>query len=94
MSRQISLERNTFRLGVIAHDLDREADERMGVAQLRTEVELAARDAGEVEQVVDEACFERDVAFHHSELVAGVGREAFVRAQRSGRHEDRGERRA
>ena len=42
----------------------------------RPDVELAAGDAGEIEEVIDEPGFERDIALHHPKLLPHFRRQA------------------
>ena len=66
----------------------------MGVARFGAQAQLALRDTGEIEQVVDQARFEGDVAFHHSQVFARVSGQALVFAERAGHHQHGRERRA
>ena len=47
-----------------------QTDQRMRIAKLLAELELPFGDAGEVEQVVDQPRFQRDVALDHAEIRA------------------------
>ena len=84
VSGKVAFEGDSLALGVIAHNREGEADQEMRVAPLEPQREFAARDRGQVEQVVDEPRFEQDIALDHGELFAGVGRESRVFAQEGG----------
>ena len=66
----------------------------MDIAQLFAQRQLAFGDAGEVEQVVDEARFQRDVAPDHRQTAAHVFRQPLVFAQGVRGHQHRHQRSA
>jgi hypothetical protein len=55
-----------------------ESEERMHIADSHPHGEFAVGDTREIEQIVDQARFQFDVAFYHRELIARVRRQAIV----------------
>jgi hypothetical protein len=67
LGAELDRKRDRLGVGVVAADLDRVIDEAVKVDDLERELELSSRDAAQVEQVVDEAPLELDVALDHFE---------------------------
>ncbi len=78
----------------LAADLDRVLDDLAGVGDLQAQVELAAGDAGEVEQVVDQPRLELDVAPDHVQRPAQRGGDALIPGEPGGEEQHGGQRRA
>ena len=72
--RELELPRSNF----VAHDLHgvREQIVRVGFAEVQ--LQFAARDAGQVEEIVDEARLELDVAANHLQAFIDLGRKRRV----------------
>jgi hypothetical protein len=91
---QVQGERDLLLTHFIAHDLGGLAEERVEIAGLGAEGELAAGDAGKIEQVIDEARLKGDIPFDHGEGFSRGGAHGGIVAQGGGGHEDGRERRA
>ena len=94
-AREVALPRQLFAAEVaFARGLQRVLEQRREVDALQPQLQLAARDAGEVEQVVDEPRLERDVAIDEVEIRAQIRRQPRVVAHGGDEREHRRERRA
>ena len=66
----------------------------MDIAGFSAQAQLALCDTGEIEQIVNQARFEGDIAFHHSQVFARVNGETLVLREGAGHHQHRRQRRA
>src|SRR5439155_26977241 len=72
-------------------DLDGAADYRVQVDRLKMELKLPARDARQVEKIVDEPSFQLDVTADRLDVVLHVGRQLRRRLQQRNRKQHRRE---
>jgi hypothetical protein len=67
---QFELKMDRLRQGIIVNDLLRVHEQGMKIYRTGLEkLELTVRNPGQIEQVVDEARFELDIAPHHTQLL-------------------------